>query len=137
MSQRHLLKLGADVAVGVRRVEDIERVADEVRQSGRRCVAVKTDMLEKGGTERLVQTCVAELGGLTIMVNNVGENQERTPRTLMNTPREIWDQPIELNLTIAWLGTTAAAPHIAEAGNGAIINVASVTGISGAASFGP
>lgn len=49
-----------------------EATAAEVRELGRRCLTVKMDTTDEGDVERLFDTAIDELGGLTGLVNNAG-----------------------------------------------------------------
>jgi 7-alpha-hydroxysteroid dehydrogenase len=112
-------------------------VADRIRQLGRRALAVPTDVLTDDGIENLVERTVAEMGALTIMVNNAGGNQDRTMRRLVETPNDVWDLLIDFNLKTAWRGAKAAAPHIRAAGGGSILNVVSTAALGPSPNFGP
>ncbi len=132
-----LAEAGANVVVGARRVNEIEEVARQIRALGRRALAVPTDVLTEDGIENLVARAVAEMGKLTIMVNNAGGNQDRTMRRLVDTPNDVWDLLIDFNLKTAWRGAKAAAPHIQAAGGGAILNIVSIAAMGPSPNFGP
>ena len=65
-------EVGADVAVAARRTHEVEAVAEEVRERGGRALAVGMDVLDWPANDRLAEATVAELGKLTIWVNNAG-----------------------------------------------------------------
>ncbi len=126
---------GADVAVAARRAHEVEAVADEVRQLGRRAFAMGMDVLDFPANDRLAEATVAELGKLTIWVNNAGGNLDRTQRTLVDTPEDVWDTLVDLNLKSAWWGAKAAVEQMADGGN--IINIASVAAWGPSPTAGP
>ncbi len=132
-----LAEAGADVVVAARREHEVEAVAEKIRALGRRAVAVRSDVLAPTAIEELVERTVKEMGKLTIMVSNAGGNIDRTPRRLVDTPEEVWDQLIDFNLKTAWRGAKASAPHIAAAGGGSIISIVSINGLKASPSFGP
>ncbi|MFN0093431.1 MAG: SDR family NAD(P)-dependent oxidoreductase [Dehalococcoidia bacterium] len=132
-----LAEAGADVVVAARRTHEVEAVAAEIRALGRRSLGVPCDVLQPGAIESLVATTVAELGKLTIMVNNAGGNLDRTMRKLVDTPEDVWDTLIDFNLKTAWQGAKAAAPHIKAAGGGSIIGIVSTAAHGPSPSFGP
>ena len=74
--------------------------------------------------EKLAVSTIAELGKLTIWVNNAGGIPDGTPRYLTRTPGDNFDAQIALNLKAVWLGATIAARRMADNG-GAIINISS------------
>ena len=132
-----LAEAGADVVVAARRQHEIDEVAGRIRALGRRALAVRTDVLESGSIESLVEATVKEMGKLTIMVSNAGGNQDRTMRKLAETPEEVWDLLIDFNLKTSWRGAKAAAPHITAAGGGTIINIVSISALGPSPNFGP
>ena len=67
-----LAEVGADVVVAARSVDQIEETAEAVRATGRRALAVPTDVTERAQLEHLVAATVAEFGRLDIVVNNAG-----------------------------------------------------------------
>lgn len=128
---------GADVVVAARRAHEVEAVAAEIRALGRRALGVQCDVLTPTGIEDLVAKTVAQLGKLTIMVNNAGGNLDRTMRTLVETPEDVWDTLIDFNLKTVWRGAKAAAPHLKAAGGGSIISIVSIAANGPAVRFGP
>src|SRR5262245_41860611 len=63
---------GADVVVGARTMEQIERTAAEVRALGRRSLAVPCDVMQEEQLAALVDRTLAEFGRIDILVNNAG-----------------------------------------------------------------
>lgn len=125
-----LAEAGADVALASRTQADLEVVADEITALGRRALPLATDATDAAALERLAQATIAQLGKLTIWVNNAGGIPDGTPRYLTRTPEENFDAQIALNLKAVWMGASVAARHMAESG-GAIVN------ISSRSAFGP
>ncbi len=118
-----LADAGAAVVVAARRTEEIEAVAAELRQAGRRAIAVTTDVTDDDAVEALARAAVDEFGSLTTWVNNAGGSPMRMP--LAELPREEWDRTIALNLTAVYVGCLTAARHI---DTGSIINISSGAG---------
>ena len=125
-----LAEAGADVALAARTQADLDAVALEIRQLGRRALPLATDATSAEALEKLAAATVAEFGKLTIWVNNAGGIPDATPRYLTRTPEDSFDAQIALNLKAVWLGATVAARHM-SANGGSIIN------ISSRAAFGP
>lgn len=129
-----LAQSGAAVVVAARRSDEIERVAEAIREAGGRSLAVTTDVTDDDAVEALAQAAVDEFGSLTDWVNNAGGSPLRMP--LRDLPREEWDRTIALNLTAVYVGSMTAARFIER---GSIINISSGAGtgpVPGSAHYG-
>jgi len=125
-----LAEAGADVALASRTQADLDAVAGEIKALGRCALPLAADATDPAALERLAQQTIAQLGKLTIWVNNAGGIPDGTPRYLTRTPEENFDAQIALNLKAVWMGASVAARHMAQDG-GAIVN------ISSRSAFGP
>ncbi len=113
---------GADLVLASRRRENLERVAAEVEDTGRRALVVPTDVRDPDACTALVDATVAEYGRLDILVNNAGGSQSR--------PLDAWEldgfhNSIALNLSSVFVLSQAAARHMMERRAGAIVNISS------------
>jgi NAD(P)-dependent dehydrogenase (short-subunit alcohol dehydrogenase family) len=70
-----------------------------------------------------------------VWVNNVGGSDEKTTRTLLDTPDEVFRSQLELNLTSAFQGCKAAARRMLPGGS--IVNISSGAGTRGSPFTGP
>ena len=125
---------GASVVVAARRIEEIERVASEIRDSGGSAIAVRTDVTDDEAVVALAEAAINEFGKITTWVNNAGGSPMRMP--LSELPREEWDQTIALNLTSVYVGCITAAKYMTK---GSIINITSGAGsgpVPGSAHYG-
>jgi glucose 1-dehydrogenase len=116
---------GAAVVVNYSRHEDpAQKVLDEIVEAGGKGVVVGADVSDPKEVEAMVQQAVTAFGRLDIMVNNAGM-EHKMP--FLETPFEVWQETIAVNLTGAWLGCQAAAKQMVAQGDpGRIINVSSV-----------
>jgi len=128
-----LAEHGCDVAINARRVADLEVTAAAIEAHGRRALVVDGDI--RDFSEDLAEQAVAGLGRLNVWVNNVGGSDEKTVRSLVDTPDEIFRSQLELNLTSAFQGCKAAAARM-DAG-GSIVNISSGAGTRGSPMTGP
>lgn len=78
--------------------------------------------------EAQVKNAFAGIGRLDILVNNAGR---AIRKSAVEVPKEDWDAVIELNLTALFLCSRLAHPHMKKRGGGAIVNLASIMGLSG------
>jgi 7-alpha-hydroxysteroid dehydrogenase len=70
-----------------------------------------------------------------VWVNNVGGSDEKTTRTLLDTPDDVFRSQLELNLTSAFQGCKAAAQRMVPSGS--IVNISSGAGLRGSPFTGP
>ena len=119
---------GADVVVASRKVENIEKAAAEVRETGRRALAVPTDVRDVEQCHALVDRTVAEFGRLDILVNNAGGSWSKP---FEEWDLDGWENMLNLNLRSVFVLSQYAAPHMIDIGKGAIVNIS-----SGAAEMG-
>ncbi|MEM9606078.1 MAG: SDR family oxidoreductase [Actinomycetota bacterium] len=130
-----LAEAGCDVAVAARRTHEIEAVAEEVKATGRRAIAVSTDITVEAANDNLATQAVEQLGRLDIWVNNAGGSDERIMRHIADAPESQWDEQIGINLIGPVLGARAAIPHLPEGGT--IINIGSIAAGRDAVKNGP
>jgi 3-oxoacyl-[acyl-carrier protein] reductase len=105
-----------------------ETVAD-IRAMGRRALAVRCDVTDRGEVEAAVARTVSELGSIDILVNNAGTLDHVAQ--FHDQSQELWERDLRVNLTGAFNCAQAAWPHMKERGWGRIVNMASVAGTLG------
>jgi 3-oxoacyl-[acyl-carrier protein] reductase len=126
---RLLAKHGAEVAIAARTVDELERMAKSVSEAtGRRCIAVPTDVKDEAQVVRMVERVVAELGRIDILVNNAGGTRLGP---LEDLPTKAWDGTFDLNVRAAYFCTREAGRHMLAQGSGAIVNISSMAGVNG------
>jgi NAD(P)-dependent dehydrogenase (short-subunit alcohol dehydrogenase family) len=123
-----LAKFGADVAVTSRKLPDLEEVATEIRGLGRRSMAVATHVGRMDEINNLVPQVKDKLGRIDILVNNAATNP--TMDQAIDIEERAWDSIMNLNLKGLFFLSQAVARLMKEQGEGKIINVASVAGIT-------
>jgi len=116
---------GASVVVNYRsHPEDGEETVQEIEKAGGKAISVQADVSRPEDVKNLVGRTVEEFGRVDIMVNNAGV-EEKHP--FLDTPFEVWEKVISVNLTGVWLGCQEAARQMVSQGNGgSIINISSV-----------
>jgi len=118
-----LAEAGADVALAARSQPDLEETARLVAATGRRPLAVATDVTVYAQVEALVERTVTELGGLHVVVNNSGI--ARVAPLAQMSPED-FRAVLEVNLIGTFNGCRAAAAHLIAQKSGKIVNVASM-----------
>jgi NAD(P)-dependent dehydrogenase (short-subunit alcohol dehydrogenase family) len=120
-----LAQAGADVVLGARRIERLEDTAALVRDTGRRALAVATDVADPESCTALVEAAMSEFGRVDVLVNNAGVG------TAVPATRESPEQfrsVIEVNLNgCYWMAQ--ACGRVMQPGS-SIINISSVLGLT-------
>jgi NAD(P)-dependent dehydrogenase (short-subunit alcohol dehydrogenase family) len=115
---------GAPVAVSGRRPEPLAETVAGIEARGGRAVAISGDVTRAEDAERIVAEAVAALGRVDVLVNNAGA--VRRGRLLHETPVEVWDELLAVNLRGVYLVTRAALEAmLGKTGDRSIVNVAS------------
>lgn len=120
---RHLVKEGARVALGARRLDRLEALAQELGREN--CTVFKVDVSDRDRVEAFVNHAVKTFGRIDVMINNAGVMPLGTLEMLRF---DEWDQCIDVNIKGVLWGIAAALPHFKAQKSGQFINVASVAG---------
>jgi 2-deoxy-D-gluconate 3-dehydrogenase len=123
-----LARAGAAVAVLDRDRARAEAVAAEIEGAGGVAHALAADGSEEPGLEAAFADAVARLGRLDVLVNNAGI-AIREPATELALDK--WNAVMGVNLTGMFLAARIAARTMLAGGGGAIVNTASIMGLSG------
>jgi len=123
-----LARDGADVVICDLQAEWLAETAGAIQAMGRRALPVAVDV----GDGESVNACVAEtvraFGRVDIMVNNAGITKDTL---LVRMTDEAWDDVLRVNLKGTFLFSRAAAKLMMKQRSGAIVNIASVSGVIG------
>lgn len=122
-----LAEAGADVAVTARGVDDLEKVAAEVRDAGRQAWTYPADISYPAVCEALCERVLGEAGPIDILVNNVGGR--RLDVAVENTDLGTWQKLVDLNLTHSFICTKMIGGAMLERRAGRVINIASISGL--------
>ncbi|MBJ6725541.1 3-oxoacyl-ACP reductase family protein [Geomesophilobacter sediminis] len=119
-----LAEAGADVALNYQNNDRMaEEVCGEIRNRGRRALAVKGDVAVAAEVTRMVEEVRQGLGPIGILVNNAGIGHIASIDTISE---QEWDATLAVNLKGAFLVTQAVLPDLRRARWGRIINISSV-----------
>lgn len=134
---RLLAEEGSHIAICGREGDTLNTAAEELRQKGVRVATIQGDVTVANEAAQIVEECVAELGGINILINNVGGS---TGGTLLEATDEDWMRTFELNVFQIVRMIRLSAPYMRQRGGGAIVNIASISGweaqLAGTAQYG-
>ena len=102
---------------------------EHMQQAGGRGLFVSADVAGSADCRRVVAETVAAFGGIDVLFNNVGIQPADSYRNVEETPEELWDRILDVNLKSYFLMAKNAIPEMRKRGHGAIINNASVQGL--------
>jgi NAD(P)-dependent dehydrogenase (short-subunit alcohol dehydrogenase family) len=126
---------GASVFLVDRDEASLGITANQIREAGGAVSTAIGDVTDPESVEGFVEACVSSLGGLDVLVNNVGGSRAGGVGELS---LEDWNAQLNVNLTSVFLGCKAAVPRMRAAGGGSIVNISSASGLryTGAAQVG-
>ena len=117
---------GADVAISARGQDALGATKKEIESTGRRCLAVATDLADDAAVRKLHETAVSELGVIDILVNNAGTSDVVG---LHDMPYESFEKTLKVNTWAPILLAQLCFPAWRERGEGRIINIGSNGGL--------
>jgi NAD(P)-dependent dehydrogenase (short-subunit alcohol dehydrogenase family) len=123
-----LAQAGADLAIASRKLPDLEKAADEIRKTGRKCLPIAAHIGRIEEINHLVTRVLEEYGKIDILINNAATNP--TMASALDVEERAWDSVMNLNLKGLFFLSQAVARNMKEKGGGKIINIASIAGIS-------
>jgi NAD(P)-dependent dehydrogenase (short-subunit alcohol dehydrogenase family) len=121
-------KSGASVVLAARDEQALATVAAEIACEGREALAAPTDVTDAAAVERLVGTAVERFGRLDGAFNNAGGGHRPAP--LAELAPEEFDAVLDTNLRGVFFCMRAELKQMAS--GGAIVNMTSTAGLSGA-----
>lgn len=130
-----LAREGATVAVsdidGGRAAALADRINAEIPGAA---FAYAHDVASEDDWTRVIEAVAADLGGLSVLVNNAGIGG---PLALVEQDTvENWQRQYEINLRSIMLGAKHAMPHLRAAAPASIINISSIAGLAAAPGMG-
>ena len=123
---RRLAAGGAAVAAVDLNTDGAARTANAIAESGGRAIAIGADVGDEDAASRAVERAAAELGPVTILVNNAGIIRDNL---LFKMTSDDWDAVMNVHLRGAFLMTRAAQAHMIEAKWGRIVNLSSTSAL--------
>lgn len=127
-----LARAGAHVVVCERDERSGRAAVDAIEAAGGQALLAVADVSSDSDVRAAVERAVSETGGLHVLFNNAGifPDADGSPT---QTPLDVWQQVIDVNLKGVFLGCRHGIPAMLESGGGSIINTASFVAVVGAA----
>jgi NAD(P)-dependent dehydrogenase (short-subunit alcohol dehydrogenase family) len=121
-----LARSGADVALGLRRKESGDSLADEIAAMGRRALPVQMDMEKLDEIRAAIAEAHAHFGKIDVLVNNAGVSPEAPA---VDVPETDFDYMVRVNLKGTFFASQAVGRLMIERRYGRIINMSSQAGV--------
>lgn len=124
-----LAKVGADIVVNFIGNEAVaQETVEAIEALGRKAIKIKADVGNSEDVQAMVDEAVAAFGHIDILVNNAGITRDGL---LIRMKDSDWDDVLNINLKGVYLVTKAVAKLMVKQRAGRIINMTSVSGVTG------
>ena len=124
-----LAKAGADVVVNFIGNETVaQETVEKIEALGRKAIKIKANVGDADDVQAMVDEAIATFGHIDILVNNAGITRDGL---LIRMKDSDWDEVLNINLKGVYLVTKAVAKLMVKQRAGRIINMTSVSGVTG------
>lgn len=120
-----LAKAGANLVIVSRTLPDLQSLAREAGNLGRKVLPVAADVSRESKIKEMIDSAVKHFGGIDILVNNAGIGRFGRIESLST---QDWDDMFQVNLRAMFLCTREALPHLKHRDESFVVNVASLAG---------
>jgi NAD(P)-dependent dehydrogenase (short-subunit alcohol dehydrogenase family) len=117
---------GAKVFAVDREPARLAETVDRVQAMGGAIRPHRCDVTDGASVAAMVEACLAAYGRIDVLVNNVGGSAAGGP---VEMSEDVWDAQVDYNLKSVFLGCKHVLPVMEQQGAGAIVNIASTSGI--------
>ncbi|NJM72191.1 MAG: SDR family oxidoreductase [Scytonema sp. RU_4_4] len=124
---QEFLSLGAEIIIVARDAQAIKQQLENWQLQGWKAYGIAADVATSDGRQAIIEQVNQTLGGLDILVNNVGTNIRK--KALEYTQQE-YEHIFQTNLTSTFEMCRLAYPLLKTADNSSIVNVGSVAGLT-------
>ena len=121
-------KQGATLIITARRVEKLEKVAEEIRKNGVECYPIKCDVTDVESIKAMAEEVKQKTGKVDVLVNCAGSAKNAG---VLNMTDEEWDFTVKTDMTSLFYVTREIGKLMKENNYGRIINIASMYGMVG------
>jgi 3-oxoacyl-[acyl-carrier protein] reductase len=128
---KELASRGASLAFSFTKNRELaDDLVAELQSAGGRALAFQGDVADAKAAEEMVRSVKAEFGSVDYLVNNAGITRDKL---LMTMSEDDWDAVIDTNLKGVFNVTKPAVSVMVRQRRGAILNIASISGVVGMA----
>jgi len=106
--------------------DSVKETVDKVKGVGGQITVHQCDVTDNASVAAMAKACLDRYGRIDILMNNVGGSAAGGP---VEMAEEVWEAQIDFNLTSVFLACKHVLPVMEKQGKGAIVNVASTSGI--------
>ena len=131
---RALAKAGADLVLTSRNLDHLLPFEKEMTALGRRAISLALDVRDQASIQKMAADAEAAFGQIHILVNNAGCNVRKPA---LDVTWDDWNLILDTNLRGSFFVAQAVARGMVQRNYGRIINIGSVTSVSGFAGLGP
>jgi NAD(P)-dependent dehydrogenase (short-subunit alcohol dehydrogenase family) len=128
-----LAQAGAQVAILARHVETVQKVAETIQSEGGKALGVAADVLDRASLERSREQVTSAFGPVDILINAAGGN---SPAATTSSDKSFFDLDTQavnrvfgLNFTGTFQSCQVFGRHMADQGQGCIVNITSMSGL--------
>lgn len=121
---------GARVVLASRSEFELSAVSEEITKQNGEALAVSTDLTRDDEMERLVNRALEHWGSVDYLINNAGWGRTAP---VIKAKVEDWDRTLQVNLRAPMILSQLVLPTLIEKGEGAIINIGSISARAGQA----
>lgn len=125
---KKLASEGASIVVDDVRIEEANRVAQEIKQRGGNAIASKASVNNRNEFQNLVDTTLKLFNAIHILVNNAAITRHKP---LLELTEEDWDIVLDVDLKGVFNCTQAVLKHMMAQRYGKIVNISSLAGVGG------
>ena len=118
------MRAGATVTLVGRSEETLSGIARQAQGANGKAFVIAADLSDEKQSELCMNRACENMGGLDVLVNAAGILKSGR---IEDTPLELWDEMMNINLRSVFHLMKLAVPHL-ESSRGNIVNVSSVTG---------
>ena len=126
---KYLAREGADIAVVDLDLAGAEKTAEQIREMGRKSIAVKTNVADPKDVDAMVDSVLSRLGRVDILINDAGIPAEDSPT--IESSIEHWQKVVDVSLKGTFLCSRRVGRWMVENKTGSIVNFASIAGVGG------